>query len=240
MAAESQSEPLSDYVQLTRQQWQQQLHLFSLEAQRAAESMTMIWVLGLFLALVILSSWIITLLLTAQALLIVGLTPWQTLSVLLLFQAIAFVICVRRIRYLSQFLGFPASFGQAQSYTHASGHASSTPPDVPPPTANPPPPAATGAMHQACPVDDATTQRQAPPPSASAASYQAAVNSAFATAALLLLAPKLASAAVTAGVPEVTPGACCPLPSNEPAAPTERQAAAPCTKEAPCSPSNYR
>lgn len=224
MAADSQSTPLSDYVQLTRQQWQQQLQLFSLEAQRAAESMTMIWVLGLFLALIMLSSWVIVLLLTAQALLIVGLTPWQTLSVLLLLQAVALWLCLRLIRYHSRFLGFPASVGHAHTHSKASGqHAAEN--DKP---------------GGAPPSDSQPSDSNA----AKAATMNAAMLSALAAEALFAVAPAAAAPATSVQVPatQATSASeslpCCDV-RDAPAA-AAQPAVRHCTKEAPCSPSNYR
>ena len=190
----------------TRQQWQQQLQLFSLEAQRAAESMTMIWVLGLFLALIMLSSWVIVLLLTAQALLILELTTWQTLSVLLLLQGIALFVCLKLIRYHSRYLGFPASVGRAHTHSKASGHGA--PPDAPAATATPP--SNTDAVN-------------------------AAMLSALAAEALFAVAPVAAATAVTPPAEEPLP--CCDI--RDAPAKTATPVAHHCTKEAPCSPSNY-
>ncbi len=210
MAADSQTKPLSDYVQLTRQQWQQQLQLFSLEAQRAAESMTMIWVLGLFLALIMLSSWVIVLLLTAQALLILELTTWQTLSVLLLLQGVALFVCLKLIRYHSRYLGFPASVGRAHTHSKASGYGA--PPDAPAATATPP-----------SNVD-----------AVNADAVNAAMLSALAAEALFAVAPVAAATAVAPPAEEPLP--CCDI--RDAPAKTATPVAHHCTKEAPCSPSN--
>jgi hypothetical protein len=100
---------LTDYLQLIRSQWRQQLQLLTLETQRAAESLVAICVLGLFTALLLLSSWVIVLLIVWTGLAALGLSAWQGLLMLLLLQLLALAICLRQIRYHSHFLRFPAT-----------------------------------------------------------------------------------------------------------------------------------
>ena len=107
---------LTEYLQLCRSQCLQQLQLLSLETQRAAESLVAICVLGLFAALLLLSSWGLLLLLLWTVLQALGLLPWQGLLLLLLLQLLVFALCLRYMRYLSHFLSFPAT---VQSWTEA-------------------------------------------------------------------------------------------------------------------------
>ena len=118
-AASGLVDQLKEYLQLIRSQWRQQLQLLTLETQRAAESLVAICVLGLFAALLLLSSWVILLLLVWTGLAALGWSAWQGLLVLLLLQLLALAICLRQIRYHSHFLRFPATL---QSWSeHSSG-----------------------------------------------------------------------------------------------------------------------
>ncbi len=100
---------LTDYLQLIRSQWRQQLQLLTLETQRAAESLVAICVLGLFTALLLLSSWVIVLLIVWTGLAALGWSAWQSYLLLLLLQLLALALCLRQIRYHSHFLRFPAT-----------------------------------------------------------------------------------------------------------------------------------
>ena len=100
---------LTEYLQLIRSQWRQQLQLLTLETQRAAESLVAICVLGLFTALLLLSSWVIVLLLIWTGLTALGWSAWQGYLLLLLLQLLALALCLRQIRYHSHFLRFPAT-----------------------------------------------------------------------------------------------------------------------------------
>jgi hypothetical protein len=108
---------LTDYLQLIRSQWRQQLQLLTLETQRAAESLVAICVLGLFTALLLLSSWVMVLLLVWTGLAALGLSAWQSYLLLLLLQLLALAQCLRQIRYHSHFLRFPATLQSWSDHT---------------------------------------------------------------------------------------------------------------------------
>jgi hypothetical protein len=109
VSVEHVSAQLSEYLQLFRSQWQQQLQLLALETQRAAESLVAIWLLSLFAALLLLSSWVLLLLLLWSGTQVLGLYPWQGLLLLIGFQCLALWFCLLRIRFYSQYLRFPAT-----------------------------------------------------------------------------------------------------------------------------------
>lgn len=109
MSVEQLSAQLSEYLQLCRSQWQQQFQLLTLETQRAAESLVAIWLLSLFAALLLLSSWMLLMLLLWFGLQALGLLPWQGLLLLFGLQVVILLFCLQRIRFYSQFLRFPAT-----------------------------------------------------------------------------------------------------------------------------------
>ncbi len=117
MSVEDVSAQLREYLQLFRSQWQQQFQLLGLETQRAAESLVAIWLLSLFAALLLLSSWVLLLLLLWSGAQVLGLYPWQGLLLLIGLQCVVLWLCLLRIRFYSQYLRFPAtqlSWAQAE------------------------------------------------------------------------------------------------------------------------------
>jgi len=117
VSVEDVSAQLREYLQLFRSQWQQQFQLLALETQRAAESLVAIWLLSLFAALLLLSSWVLLLLLLWSGAQVLGLYPWQGLLLLIGIQCVVLWLCLLRIRFYSQYLRFPAtqlSWAQAE------------------------------------------------------------------------------------------------------------------------------
>lgn len=100
---------LGEFIQQVRTQFRQQLQLLTLETQRAAESLVAMCILGFFAALLLLSTWVLSLQLLWLGLQAIGLLPWQGLLLLWLLQLLAMLVCVRLIRYHSRFLRFPAT-----------------------------------------------------------------------------------------------------------------------------------
>ncbi|WP_198783232.1 phage holin family protein [Shewanella putrefaciens] len=100
---------LTQFIQQVRIQCRQQLQLLTLEIQRAAESLVAMCILGFFIALLLLSTWVLSLQLLWLGLQAIGLLPWQGILLLWLLQLLAIFVCVRLIRYHSRFLRFPAT-----------------------------------------------------------------------------------------------------------------------------------
>lgn len=114
MSDEQLGAQLAEYLQLFRSQLQHQFQLLALETQRVAESLVAIWLLSLFVALLLLGSWVLLMLLLWFTLQTLGLVPWQGLLLLLVLQWLILWFCLLGIRFYSQFLRFPAT---QQSWT---------------------------------------------------------------------------------------------------------------------------
>lgn len=100
---------LDSYVRLIRRQWRLQVQLLAMETQRAAESLVAIWLLSWLAGLLLLSSWVFFMVMLGFGLQAMGLLIWQILMLLWLLQVVALLLCLRLIRYHSQFLCFPAT-----------------------------------------------------------------------------------------------------------------------------------
>ena len=84
----------------------QQLQLFTLEAQLAAESLVAIWLLALSAALLLIGIWLLLHLALWQGLKASGLADWQALLLAFVVQLLLLTLCLWRIRYHSRFLRF--------------------------------------------------------------------------------------------------------------------------------------
>lgn len=97
----------------------QQLQLFTLEAQLAAESLVAIWLLALSAALLLIGIWLLLHLALWQGLKASGLADWQALLLAFIVQLLLLTLCLWRIRYHSRFLRFNQTLNSLKPTTQA-------------------------------------------------------------------------------------------------------------------------